>query len=147
MHGVACGEREQLDAWMLEATGSGIDWDPVLAKLFSCHAELTADAVIGVRQLGFARGVGEEEQRRLRCAVQRAAAGVAAHVVTLPYDHRWRALVSMALTEPTRLRRISYAVFCLKKKKNKTRKRTNKTHKLTTHGMTPKTIQTPSNSL
>ena len=35
------------------------------------------------------------------------------------FDPQWRAAVSYTHSEPTRLRRISYAVFCLKKKKTK----------------------------
>ncbi len=35
-------------------------------------------------------------------------------------------LADLAVTEPTRLRRISYAVFCLKKKKKTKQKQTNK---------------------
>src|SRR5660397_265345 len=36
------------------------------------------------------------------------------------------------ISEPTRLRRISYAVFCLKKKKKKNKKKTKKTKKIKT---------------
>src|SRR5660397_106818 len=55
--------------------------------------------------------------------------------------HRWLHHLSLIhISEPTRLRRISYAVFCLKKKKQ--RKRTNRNNENTKNNKTNKDKKT-----
>ena len=58
---------------------------------------------------------GEFSNVRIRGEVGRVSRPASGHLLSLIH-----------ISEPTRLRRISYAVFCLKKKKNKQQKKTAK---------------------
>ena len=83
----------------------------LLEEQVAAFGELVADGTAGLLGLSNHWAWQVERERAL------AAAAGSARVDVLQYHHPYLRLSLLHLSEPTRLRRISYAVFCLKKKK------------------------------